>query len=135
MEEIAAGDPAKANAAKELNRWSNNLLGYGTIGSAGGLAALGTLNDPYGISSTTSSAGLLAMAAGLAGKKGSGAIREQVADRGAERVNTLIRNIVTGSADQPAVKNVPREALARVLAEEQLKRGVGRYSASWYDKE
>lgn len=136
MEKIAAGDPAKTSAAKEVNRWSNNLLGYGTIGSAGGLAAIGSgINDPMGVGEKASGAGLLAMAAGLAGKKGSGAIRDMVAEKGTERVNTLIRNIVTGSADKPKIMNMPREALARVLAEEQLKRGTARYSSNWYDKE
>ena len=135
MEEIAIGDPAKANAAKTLERYSNNLLGWGSVGSAGALTALGTLNDPYGISSTASGAGLMAVAAGALGKKGSGALKDMVAEKGAERVNTLIRNIVTGSADKPAAMNVPREALARVLAEEQLKRGAARYSSNWYDKE
>jgi hypothetical protein len=135
LKEIAGGDKGRSAVADTGRRWSNNLLGYGTIGSAGGLAALSTLNDPYGLAGGASTAGALAMGAGLLGKSGAGVLRKQVADRGAERVNTLIRNIVTGSSDKPAVQNMPREALAKVLAAEQLKRGGARYSSSFFDKE
>ena len=101
----------------------------------GGLAALGTLNDPYGFGSGTSTLGATAMGLGLLGKAGAGAIRKGIAERGAARVDDLIRNIVTGTTEKSPVQNVPREALAKLLAVEQLKRGAGRYSSNWYDKE
>ena len=135
MKDIATGDPVAANRASELNRWSNNLLGYGSIGSAGLLGGLTAFGDPMGLSTPVSAVGGTAIGLGLLGKKGAGAMRDAVAEKGTERVNTLIRNIVTGSSDKPGALSVPREALARVLAEEQLKRGVGRYSSNWYDKE
>ena len=135
IEKIAQGSPRLSNAAGLTDKASNALLLGGGLGAAGGLTALGTLNDPYGVSAGASSLGLAATGAGLLGKKGAGTIRKMVAERGAARVDDLIRNIVTGSTEKAATQNVPREALARVLAVEQLKRGAGRYSSNWYDKE
>jgi hypothetical protein len=54
--------------------------------------------------------------------------------RGGERVDDLVRNIVTGSSNRDVV-NTPREALAKILAAEQLKRAGARYSSNFFDKE
>jgi hypothetical protein len=135
IRKIAEGEPGRTATADTIAKWSNNLLGFGTIGSAGGLAALSQFNDPYGISGTASTVGPTVMAAALLGKGGAGALRKGIADRGAARVDDLIRHIVTGSAEKPAVQNMPREALAKVLAADQIKRAAGRYSSNWYDKE
>jgi hypothetical protein len=135
MEEIAKGDPNRAKLASGMNRWSNNLIGYGTAGAAGGAGLASVFGDQYGVGPGGGSLpGMAAIGVGLLGKRGASGLRKGIAERGGERVNDLIRNIVTGSTNRDVV-NTPRDALAKILAAEQLKRGAGRYSSSLFNKE
>jgi hypothetical protein len=134
MTEIAKGDPKLSGTARGLNRWGNNLIGYGTAGAAGGAALPAIFNDQYGIGGGASGAGVAAIGAGLLAKGGGKGLRRVAAERGAERVNDLIRNIVTGSTNRDVV-NTPRDALAKMLAAEQLKRAGSRYSSSFFNEE
>jgi hypothetical protein len=135
MKSIAQGDPKLSGAASGLNRWGNNLIGYGTAGAAGGAALPFLFNDPSGVGSGTSTGGAAAVAAGLLSKGGGKAIRQMVAERGAERVNDLLRNIVTGSTQQAPGAYVPRNALAVLMAKQDAARAGGNYAASFVDKE
>lgn len=136
MENIARGDPRRAALASGMNRWGNNLIGYGTAGAAGGAGLASIFGDQYGVGSGTATApGMAAIGAGLLAKRGGSSLNKAIAGRGQERVNALIRNIATGDTKTPATANVPREALAKILAAEQLKRGASRYTSSKFDKE
>jgi hypothetical protein len=134
MTKIAQGDPKLSGASRSLERWGNNLLGYGTAGAVGGAGLPFLLGDQSPIGSGAGAApGALAIGAGLLSKRGSGMLARKATERGGKRVDDLIRNIVTGSTDMPAIQNVPREALAKVLAVEQLKRSGARYTGSLFD--
>jgi hypothetical protein len=132
--EIAKGDPRLSKAASGLNRWGNNLIGYGTAGAAGAAGLSNYFGDQYGIGSGVTGAGLTAIGAGLLAKRGGSVARNMATRRGGERVDDLVRDIVTGSSNRDVV-NTPREALAKVLAAEQLKRAGARYSSNFFDKE
>ena len=132
IDAIGAGDPKTAAAAKGLDRWGNNLLGYGTAGAAAGIGlpylAGGDSTGAGGVSST---AGLTAMAAGLAAKGGGRGLRNMIAEKGAERVNDLLRNVATGqTAPQPGAW-MPRDLLARILMKQNLAQGAGNYASSF----
>jgi hypothetical protein len=131
IKDIATGDPKRTALADYLSKQSGNLLSFGTLGLAGGGGAHYFGSDyggPIGIGGATS------LGLGLLGKGGTHMLNRSIANRGAERVNDLVRNIVTGSTDRSVI-NTPRDALAKVLAAEQLKRGASRYSSSFFNKE
>jgi hypothetical protein len=130
LEDIARGDPKTSATAALLDKYGNQLLGYGSAGLATGLGSAAAFGDPIGVGSGLSGAGTVAMLLGAGAKGGSKMASRIAANRGSERVNSLIRNIV--GDDAPAV---PRDALAKILAAEQIKRGAGRYSSNFFDKE
>jgi len=129
--EIAKGDPRLTGAANFLSKQGGNLLSFGTLGLAGGGGAHYFGSDygsPIGVGGATS------LGLGLLAKGGSRQLNKTIANRGAARVDDLIRNIATGATDRNVI-NTPREALAKVLAAEQLKRAGARYSSNFFDKE
>ena len=130
LENIARGDPKTSASAALLDRYGNQLLSFGGAGLATGLGTAATLGDPIGVGSGLTGAGTVAMALGLGAKGGGKLLSNRAASQGSERVNSLIRNIV-GDDAMP----VPRDALAKILAAEQLKRGAGRYSSNFFNKE
>ena len=71
---------------------------------------------------------------GLLGKGTSGAMRQQLARTTAGKVDDLLRNIVTGSTDKTGAY-VPRDALALLLAKQDLARGAGKAVTSNIDTE
>ena len=130
LKEIATGDPKLSASAALLDKYGNQLLGYGSAGLATGLGTAAAFGDPIGVGSGLSGAGSVAMALGL-GAKGGGRVASRIAaGQGDKRVNSLIRNIVGDDA-----ATVPRDALAKILAAEQIKRGAGRYSSNFFNKE
>ena len=130
LKDIARGDPKISASAAMLDRYGNQLLSFGGAGLATGLGTAATFGDPLGVGSGLSSAGTVAMALGL-GAKGGGKVASRIASgRGDERVNSLIRNIVGDDASP-----MSRDALAKILATEQLKLGAGRYSSNLFNKE
>jgi hypothetical protein len=129
--EIAKGDPRLTGAADFLSKQGGNLLSFGTLGLAGGGGAHYFGSDygsPIGVGGATS------LGLGLLAKGGSRQLNKTIANRGAARVDDLVRNIATGATDRNVI-NTPREALAKVLAAEQLKRAGARYSSNFFDKE
>ena len=131
LKEIATGDPKRAAFSDFLNKQGNQLFNYGGAAAIGGSAIPALMGgDQSGVGSATSTAGLLAMALGAGAKGGSSVVRREIANRGSERVNSLIRNIVGDDASP-----MPRDALAKILAAEQIKRGAGRYSSNFFNKE
>jgi len=113
-----------------MNKFGNQLLGYGGAGLATGLGSVAALGDPTGVGSGLTGAGTVALALGLGSKGGGKLLNRKVAQQGSERVNSLVRDIVGNNA-----AGVPRAELAKILAAEQLKRGAGRYSSNFFDKE
>lgn len=135
LTKIIEGSPKTSGAASTLNRWGGNLLGYGTAGAVGGAALPLYFNDTVGVGSGASGAGATAMALGMLSKGGSKILQRKAAEQGGQRVDDLVRQIVTGSTGKAAVQNVPRADLARILAEQALTRGAGRYGASYVNTE
>jgi hypothetical protein len=133
MEKIAKGDPKLRASTNFLDQRANNLLTFGLLGAAGGGGAH-YFGDTSGAGGVVGAGGLTSLALGAGGKVGAHQLSKIIANRGASRVDDLVRNIVTGSTDRNVV-NTPRDALAKVLAAEQLKRGAGRYSSSFFNKE
>ena len=128
MDEIVAGSPNKATAGKYLDYAAKGIGGLGATATAGSL-----IGPQFGANEYTDKAGapgigMLAAAALLKG--GSGAFRHAVAEQQAGKVNDLIRNIVTGSTDKSNAY-VPRDALAKILAKQNLAQGVGNYVSSF----
>jgi hypothetical protein len=134
IDTIAEGSPKTAAAAKSLDRWGNNLLGYGTAGAVGGAALPFVFNDEKGLGSGASTAGLAAIAAGLGAKGASGGLKRMIAEQGADRVNDLLRNIATGSTKELPGAYVPRELLAKIIASRDAARGAGNYAASFVNE-
>jgi len=133
IDKIVEGSPKTAATAKGLDRWGNNLIGYGSVGTAAGLA-LPTLFDERGGSGATG-AGVAAIAAGLGAKGGSSVLRQKLAEQSAGKVNDLLRNIVTGSTAQAPGAYVPRDALSLLLAKQDAARAAGHYGASFVNRE
>lgn len=133
MTEIAKGDPKLSATQALLQRHGTNLLSFGTLGLVGGGGAH-YFGDQTGAGNLVGAGGATSVGLGLLGKGGAHGVSKMIANRGTERVNDLVRNIVTGSTDRSVI-NTPRDALAKVLAAEQLKRGASRYTSSIYNKE
>jgi hypothetical protein len=132
---IAAGDPKTAAAAKGLESASNSLMRYGAAAAVGGAALPSVFNDSSGIGSGVSAGGAGAVGLGLLGKGGARGLRAMIAEKGAERVNDLLRNVATGQTAQAPGAYVPRNILAMLLAKQDLQRGAGNYGASFVNKE
>jgi hypothetical protein len=129
--EIAKGDPRLTGASDFLSKQGGNLLSFGTLGLAGGGGAHYFGSDygsPIGVGGATS------LGLGLLAKGGARQLNKTIANRGAARVDDLVRNITTGATDRNVI-NTPREALAKILAAEQVKRAGARYSSNFFDKE
>jgi hypothetical protein len=95
--------------------WQGNLAAGATLGgvltSATGIPFHGT--GPVG--------GLLGLAAG----KGVNAAAKGVANREAQNnMDTLVRTIMTGSADKPQVWDMPRDLLASLISRRGVQRGA-----------
>jgi hypothetical protein len=131
--EIAKGDPKLTATADFLSRQGTNLLSFGTLGLAGGGGAH-YFGDTTGIGGGIGAGGATSLVLGLLGKAGARQLNRTIVNRGAARVDDLVRNIVTGSANRDII-NTPRDALAKVLAAEQLSRAGSRYSSSFFNKE
>lgn len=133
MDEIVHGDPRLAKGADVADALAKRLAQFGALGAAG--VALGPATGLYDITDKTGGtiAGTLAAAAAL--KAGGSTARQMIAERGAARVNDLIRDVVTEATGKGPGNYVPRDALARLLASQDLKRGIGNYAASYADKE
>jgi hypothetical protein len=123
---IARGDPRRAQLADWLGRKSDALTTFGGLGLVGGGGA--SLFDPTGAGSGVGAGGAAALTLGMLGKGGARHLNNTITKHGAERVDDLIRNIVTGSTDRSRI-TTPREALAKVMAAEQLNRGASRYAS------
>lgn len=127
----------RGDAGSTIDRWSNNLMGYGSvagIGGVGGLLAGGDNQYVHGAGSGASGAGAAMLGLGLLGKGTSAAMRQQLARATAGKVDDLLRNIVTGSTDATNAY-VPRNALALLLAKQDLARGAGKAITSNIDVE
>ena len=134
IDTIAAGNPKMAAAAEGLNSRGNSLLNYGTAGAVAGFGLPYLAGgDSTGAGGAGSTAGLAAMAAGLLAKGGSRGMRQMLAEKSAERVNDLLRNVATGHTAPDPNAYVPRNLLARILAKQNLAQGVGNYASSFVD--
>ena len=131
--EIAKGDPRLTTIANALSKQSGNLLSFGTLGLAGGGGAQ-YFGDTTGAGGVVGAGGATSLGLGLLGKAGAHQLSKTIANRGDRRVDDLIRNIVTGSADRKVI-NTPRDALAKIMAAKQLGLGAGRYSSNFFNKE
>jgi len=131
--EIAKGDPRLTTIANALSKQSGNLLSFGTLGLAGGGGAQ-YFGDTTGAGGVVGAGGATSLGLGLLGKAGAHQLSKTIANRGARRVDDLIRNIVTGSTDRKVI-NTPRDALAKIMAAKQLGLGAGRYSSNFFNKE
>jgi hypothetical protein len=130
MDKIVESGPT-ASKAEALNRKANIGLATGAT-AAGGMA----LSPMLGLDTGTTGSHLgwtgtaLTLAAAL-GAKGRGSQLASAASRGStEGVNDLMRHIVTGSVDKTGAY-VPRDALAKILAAQDLARGGGNYVSSY----
>ena len=133
MDQIVAGSPRTSAAAKGLDRWGNNLVGYGGVGTAAGLGLPFLFNDEHGTGGMSTSAGLGAMGLGMLAKGGASGLRGIAARNSAEQINDLLRNIVTGQTAPQAGAHVPRQLLAKLLAARDPARGLGNYASSFVD--
>ena len=133
IDAIVQGDPKISSTGNFLSKVGNYGLGTGLGGAAIGLGTnkLFGEND-LSNAGTTGSLGLLAAAAALKG--GGSGLRRIAAERGAARVDDLIRNIVTGSTKKAPVQNIPREALAVLMANKAAKGAAGRFGGSLTDQ-
>jgi hypothetical protein len=132
IDAIGTGDPKTAGLAKELSRWGDSLTRYGAAGTAAGVG-LPVLfgGDPYNAGGITGGTGATLLAAGLLSKGGARGLRQMLAEKGAERVNDLLRNVATGqTAVQPGAY-VPRDELAKILLKQNLAQGAGNYASSF----
>ena len=128
---IGAGDPTRAGLANVLDKWGNNSMGLGAAGAALGAGAGSYFgNDQYGAGSG-SLPGAAALGAGLLMKGGARGMRTMLAEKSAERVNDLLRNIATGSTEQAPGAYIPRDLLATILAKQNLAQGGGNYASSF----
>jgi len=130
IKDIARGDPKTSASAAMLGRYGDRLLSFGGAGVATGLGSTAVLGDPLGIGSGISGAGAVGAGLGLLSKGGGKVLSNIAAKQGGERVNSLIRNIVGDDAAP-----MSRDALAKVLAAEQIKKGAGRYTSNFFNKE
>lgn len=130
---VAAG---KSDAGSSINRWSNNLMGYGSVAGAGGAGAALGLGDKdiHGAGAGAGGAGAAMLGLGLLGKGASSGMRQHVARATAGKVDDLLRNILTGSTDKTGA-HVPRNALALLLAKQDLARGAGKAVTSNINEE
>ena len=103
------------------------------MGGIGTTIGLGD-KDVHGVGSGASAGGAAIMGLGLLGKGTSNAMRHQLARATADKVDDLLRNIATGSTDK-ANAYVPRNALALLMAKQDLARGVGKAVTSNIDTE
>ena len=133
IKEIATGDPKLSAARDFLAKQSGNMMSFGALGLAGSGGA-NYFGDTTGVGGAIGAGGATSLGLGLLGKAGARQMSKSIANRGAGRVDDLVRHIVTGSTDRNVI-NTPREALAKLLATEQLQRGAARYSSNLFDKE
>ena len=110
------------------------MLGYGTAGAVGG-AAVPYLFPDSSVGGGATAGGLAALGAGALMKGGGRGLRQMAAEKGQQRVDDLIRNLVTGTTEKAAIQNVPREALAKLVAEQQLRKAAGSYTSNFLDRE
>lgn len=133
IEEIVATGKG-GGKADVIDKWSNNLLGYGTVAGIGGAgAALGLGEKDPGLGTGLGGAGGAMLALGLLGKGASNQMRHQLARATADKVDDLVRNIMTGSTDK-AGAYVPRNALATIMRARGASQGAGNYAGSFIDK-
>ena len=64
-------------------------------------------------------------------KGGGSGLRQMLAERGAERVNDLLRNVATGKTAPDPNAYIPRDLLARILMKQNLAQGAGNYASSF----
>jgi hypothetical protein len=134
MDVIGAGDPKTSGLAKGLDRWGGSLARYGAAGTAAGVGLPYLIgNDPGGAGGVSSTAGGTLLMAGLLSKYGARGLRTMIAERGAERVNDLLRNIATGKTAPDPNAYVPRDALARIIAKQDVAQGLGNYATGFVD--
>jgi hypothetical protein len=131
--EIAKGDPKLSAARDFLAKQSGNMMSFGALGLAGSGGA-NYFGDTTGVGGAIGAGGATSLGLGLLGKAGARQMSKSIANRGASRVDDLVRHIVTGSTDRKVI-NTPRDALAKLLATEQLQRGAARYSSNLFNKE
>jgi hypothetical protein len=122
--------------ADTVGKWSNYPLGFGATAGAGGIGAAIGLGDRdiHGASTGVGGAGAAMLGLGLLGKGASSGMRQQLARSTADRVDDLLRNIVTGSTDRTNAY-IPRNALALLMAKQDLARGAGKVVTSNIDTE
>jgi hypothetical protein len=131
METIAQSGPTAAKA-EALNKFGNKGLVVGGL-SAGGMVAAPSL----GLDSGTTGSHLgwtgtgIGLATALAAKGRASQLASRASRQGTEGVNDLLRNIVTGQTAQQPGAYVPRDALARLVAAQDLARGGGNYASSF----
>lgn len=120
-----------------LDKYSNIPLGAGGLGAAAGGAGMVGFGDKdvHNYSGSTGGAGATLLALGLLGKGAAGGMRNQLAHATADKVDDLLRNVFTGSTTKGPNVHVPRDALAILLAKQDLARGVGKAVTSNIDTE
>ena len=134
INKIVEGSPKTAATAKGLEGASNSLMRYGAAGAVGGAALPFVFDDRSGIGSGVSGTGAATIGLGLLGKGGSKGLRDMIAERGATKVNDLLRNIATGQTAQAPNAYVPRDLLAKILASQDAARGTGHYVGSFVNE-
>jgi hypothetical protein len=134
MDEIVKSGPTSVHA-EALNKFGNRGLVVGGLGAAGMAAA-----PALGLDSGTTGSHLgwtgtgLGLAAALASKGRASQLASRASRQGTEGVNDLLRHIATGSVDKTGAY-MPRNALAKLIAMQDLARGGGNYAASYTDTE
>lgn len=128
MDRIVEGSPGLEKWGPRLDKYGNRLAALGGLGAAGAVA--GPVTGAYDTNEKTqgSIAGLIGT--GLLLKGAGNNMRRVIAERGAAKVDDLIRNIVTGSTDTTNAY-VPRQALAKIIAAQNASQGLGNYASSF----
>ena len=131
MDRIVAGQPGKERLAKASDWLATGIGGAGALGGVGGYVAP-LLGGPDVTDRSNSIAGA-ALATAAALKGGSSIMRRQLAEAAAGKMDDVMRNIVTGATAQGPGTHVPRNALALLLAKQELERGGGKVASSFVD--
>jgi hypothetical protein len=132
IDAIRTGEPAKEAMAKRLNWGAAGVGGAGGVGLAA--AAGGPLTGFYESPDKSWLGSASALGTALALRGGANAFRRSAAENSSVLVNDLIRNIVNGRTAPSPNAVVPRNALAKIVAGQDVAQGAGNYASSFVDK-
>lgn len=123
IDKVIEGSPMRETWGPRLDKYGNRLAAFGGLGAAG--VAAGPLTGTYDVTDKTGGTVAGTILAGLALKGAGGGMRQIAAEKGAEQVSNLIRNITNGQS------YVPRNALAALIAKQNLAQGGANYASSF----